>query len=114
MDGVTILNIIEVTGVSKNVIIATLICFVVALFITFILKVSEDSIFDIFLLILLIGDVFGLFACFFVGTYQIENHKTGEIQYEVTVDNSVSMTEFNKKYEIIEQRGDIFVVKERK
>lgn len=113
MDGVTILNTIEVTGASKNVIIATLICFVIALLIMFILKASEDSIFDTFLLILLIGDVFGLFACFFVGTYQNENHKTGELQYEVTIDDTVLMTEFNKKYEIIEQRGDIFVVKGR-
>ena len=113
MDGVTILNTIEVTGASKNVIIATLICFVIALLIMFILKASEDSIFDTFLLILLIGDVFGLFTCFFVGTYQNGNHKTGELQYEVTIDDTVSMTEFNKKYEIIEQRGDIFVVKER-
>lgn len=60
------------------------------------------------------------FACFFVGTYivcgasQNENHKTGELQYEVTIDDTVSMTEFNKKYEIIEQRGDIFVVKEKR
>lgn len=48
MDGVTILNTIEVTGASKNVIIATLICFVIALLIMFILKASEDSIFDTF------------------------------------------------------------------
>lgn len=113
MDGVTILNTIEVTGVSRNVVIATLICFVIALLIMFILKVSEDSIFYIFLLFLLIGDVLGLLACLFVGTCQTGNRKTGELQYEVTIDDTVSMTEFNKKYEIIEQRGDIFVVKER-
>lgn len=113
MDGVTILNTIEVTGASKNVIIATLIGFVIALLIMFILEASEDSIFDTFLLILLISNIFGLFACFFVGTYQNENHKTVELRYEVTIDDTVSMTEFNKKYEIIEQRGDIFVVKER-
>ena len=56
------------------------------------------------------GDFIG---CAFVSWHQSESHKTGKLQYEVTIDDIVSMTEFNKKYEIIEQRGDIFVVKER-
>ena len=34
-------------------------------------------------------------------------------QYKVTVDESVSMTEFMEKYEIVEQEGKIFVVRER-
>ena len=32
--------------------------------------------------------------------------------YEVTIDDSVSMNEFTSKYEILEQRGKIYVVKE--
>ena len=33
-------------------------------------------------------------------------------QYEVTIDESVNLKEFNKSYEIIEQRGEIYIIKE--
>lgn len=36
-----------------------------------------------------------------------------ETQYEITIDDSVSMKEFTDKYEIIEQRGEIYVVREK-
>ena len=110
MDGVTILNTIEVTGISRNVIIAFLASFFIALFLMFILEVSENSCVLVYLLI----DLIVFIGCVFVSWYQSENHKTGKLLYEVTIDNTVSMMEFNKKYEIVEQRGDIFVVKERK
>ena len=109
MDGVTILNTIEVTGISRNVIIAFMASFVIGLFLMAILELSENSCVLVYLLI----DLIVFIGCVFVSWYQLENRKTGELQYEVTIDDSVSMTEFNKKYEIIEQRGDIFVVKER-
>lgn len=109
MDGVTILNTIELTGVGKNVIIALVVSFFIALFLMFILQVSKNSCVLVFLLI----DLIVFIGCVFVSWYQLENRKTGELQYEVTIDDSVSITEFNKKYEIVEQRGDIFVVKER-
>lgn len=37
-----------------------------------------------------------------------------ETHYQVTVDNSVSMNEFQNKYEIIEVEGKIYTVRERK
>lgn len=36
-----------------------------------------------------------------------------ETHYQVTVDNSVSMNEFQSKYEIIEVEGKIYTVRER-
>lgn len=36
-----------------------------------------------------------------------------ETQYKVIIDNSVSMNEFNEKYEIIDQEGKIYTVRER-
>ena len=65
------------------------------------------------MLVYLLIDLIVFIGCVFVSWRQSENHKTGEIRYEVTIDDTVSMIEFNKNYEIIEQRGDIFVVKER-
>lgn len=35
------------------------------------------------------------------------------IEYKVTIDDSVSMTEFMDKYEILDQEGKIYTVKER-
>ena len=34
-------------------------------------------------------------------------------QYEVTISDEVSFKEFSGKYEVIEQRGEIYIVKER-
>jgi len=36
----------------------------------------------------------------------------GDTIYEVTIDDSVSMNEFTNAYEVLEQRGQIYVVKE--
>ena len=41
---------------------------------------------------------------------------TNEIEYiehEVLVDDSVSLTEFNEKYGIVNQKGKIYVVREK-
>ena len=38
---------------------------------------------------------------------------TGEYQYEILIDDTVSFTDVTEKYNIIEQRGEIFVVEEK-
>lgn len=38
---------------------------------------------------------------------------TGRYRYECTIDESVSMTEVYERYEIIEQRGDIWVLEDK-
>ena len=41
---------------------------------------------------------------------------TNEIEYiehEVLVDDSVSLTEFNEKYEIVSQKGKIYIIREK-
>lgn len=40
-------------------------------------------------------------------------HSVNHIEYKVTIDESVSMTEFMDKYEIIDQEGKIYTVKEK-
>lgn len=35
------------------------------------------------------------------------------IEHEVLIDDSVSFTEFNEKYEIVSQKGKIYVVREK-
>lgn len=38
---------------------------------------------------------------------------TGEYEYQVVVSNEVNFNEFNERYEVIEQDGKIWTVKER-
>ena len=44
----------------------------------------------------------------------LSNHNNiNHIEYKVTIDDSVSMNEFLDKYEIIDQEGKIYTVKEK-
>ena len=113
MDGVTILNTIELTDASFGTVVTLAITGVVFIILLFCMWLTSGSKVDNLLFFLFVVDAIVILVNTAIATYQSENHKTGEIQYEVTIDDSVSMTEFNKKYEIVEQRGDIFVVKER-
>ena len=43
----------------------------------------------------------------------INKDATDTVRYEVTISEEVNLTEFIERYEIIEQRGDIYVIEER-
>ena len=120
MDGVTILNEIEVVQVMNDtfnytagfialtitVLIGTIIGF-------FIGRIQCDEISGT-LAGALLGLVLGLLimAVFgFAFSYPLETKTT--VRYEVTVDDSVSLTEFYEHYNIIEQRGEIFIVEKK-
>lgn len=62
-----------------------------------------------FLVVLIIG---GAFLGPIIG-YNSGEPIEYETQYKVTIDDSVSMTEFLDKYEIIDQDGKIYTVRER-
>lgn len=38
---------------------------------------------------------------------------TGEYEYTVTIDNGVNLLEFNEKYEILRQEGELYIIKEK-
>lgn len=48
-----------------------------------------------------------LFVLISIGTYKEETH------YLMTIDETVSLVEFNKQYEIIDQKGEIYIVREK-
>jgi len=60
----------------------------------------------------LAGTLIGLLLWLFIGaaTYQPTAYET---HYKVTIDDSVSINEFLDKYEIIDQEGKIYTVRER-
>ena len=63
--------------------------------------------------------IFGLtISCLFLGFVLtlVTEHETdtvSHIKYKVTIDDSVSMNDFLDKYEILDQEGKIYTVKER-
>lgn len=88
------------------------IAFGVALFVGFIAGLSEMDItfgLIIFLMIFIVG---GGILGILVGTSTGEPIEY-ETQYKVIIDDTVSMNEFIEKYEIVEQEGKIYTVRER-
>lgn len=55
------------------------------------------------------GGIVGLALTALAGETEVGTYNT----YEVTVDDTVSMLKFNERYEVIEQRGKIYEVKDR-
>lgn len=120
MDGVTILNEIEVIQVVNDIFNYTagfialfsiiLICAIAGFFIG---GIDFDNVTGT-LTGALLGLVLGLFAMPLFG-YALSYPPVTEttMRYEVTIDDSVSLTEFYEHYNVIEQRGEIFVVEEK-
>ena len=62
------------------------------------------------LICLILAITFIIVACL-SGIY--DKNSINHIEYKVTIDDSVSMTEFMDKYEILDQEGKIYTVKEK-
>ena len=114
LDGITILNTYEV--VTKTAFswpgfwIGVSIVAVVALIGSII---SYDNLEDFLVVFgvstIICGVLIGLFFGFAVMRKPIEYVS----EYEVTISNEVSMNEFYNRYDVIEQRGDIYVIREK-
>ena len=65
--------------------------------------------------ILVIIFIFAMVGSIFVMIFSDTENKNSinHIEYKVTIDDSVSMNEFLDKYEILDQEGKIYTVKER-
>ena len=118
MDGVTILNQYEVVSATRFSWPCFWIAFVViAIFVAIVAfaAVSRDHDWKTALIICAIAipiaaGSFGALSGKVISPEPVEY----ETRYEVSVDDTVSMQEFYEKYEVIEQRGKIFVVREAK
>lgn len=113
MPGVEILNttIHYKTALPTWVIIVMVVVIAIPLLIAFIGLIRDDD------FLRLLG-----FTCFIVGAAIAAligisalkpTDKIDYIEYEVLVDDSVSFAEFNKKYEIVNQKGKIYIVREK-
>ena len=115
MKGVEILAsnnyVIERAFDWKTFLYIFIILFGLSLLVGFVIsKVEDDFIYLFFFLI--IGLVCGLFVGWLYG--DIEGTPTKyETEYKVTISDDVSMNEFYEKYEIIDQEGSIYTIRER-
>lgn len=120
MDGVTVLNEIEFVQVVNDtfnytaaiitLLVTVLVCAVVGFFIG---RMEVDEFSGI-----VVGALIGLVLSIFIGglfgrLFEYPPVTETTMRYEVTIDDSVSLTEFNERYNIIEQRGSIFVIEEK-
>lgn len=110
MDGVIVLNVIERTRLSDWIIIGILLCmFAMAVFFIELLTGNTTKITTIcgigFVCTLVL-----IFVFLWIGRTFFPNRIT---QYECTIDKNVSFVELYEKYDVIEQRGDIWVLEEK-
>ena len=111
MEGVTILNTIEVMGSTWGFSIIGLIVAILSLFIliSIIFSVIKDEGAESILLSLVAAvGIFISLMCFGTANEYFDYYK-----YQVIIGDSVSLTEFMEKYEILDQEGLIYIVKEK-
>lgn len=110
MDGVIILNVIERTRLPDWAITCIVLCaFAMAVFFTALLTGDTTKRIHI-------GGIgwactgILIFIFLVVGKTVVPKRV---IQYECTIDSNVSFVELYEKYDVIEQRGDIWVLEEK-
>ena len=105
MEGITILNQTEVMEPTPLVITFTMILMIIAFVSCIAFFMVDDT------AILGIISISSLVIALAVGISSPE-HLTG-YEYEVTIDENVSIKEVYERYEIVEQRGDIWVLRDK-
>ena len=110
MNGVTILNSYEYLTNGANIFGSTILCigFLVSSIIIFItlLKYKFSGFRMEYVILIVLITLTITVGC-------LIPKKKYETQYQVTVDDSVSMNEFQNKYEIIKVEGRIYTVRDR-
>ena len=112
IDGVTVLaNEVVMTSCEGISVISYIILGLFLLgFISFIIGLIADSLGFAQTGVIMLGCSLGLFLISL--PIDAETQIPDYTKYEVIIDDSVSMSEFMNTYEVLEQRGQIYVVKE--
>ena len=103
------IEILSSTAVTTWPAWTAVVAFVVAAIVTLAATLWSDNVF-----FGLVAGIFAFLLCATIfGVGGVGEYETGEYIYKVTIDDSVSMNEFLDKYEIIDQEGKIYTVKEK-
>lgn len=109
----TVLNTIELTKTATTIAVIGVSCLFLAVlsFIGAMLTPVEHMNIGVTCIFILIFSVVGIVVCGSLSdTFTVPN---GEVRYEVLINDDTSFTEVIEKYDIIEQRGEIFVLEEK-
>lgn len=101
IDGVTVLSENEICQAPKAIVVAYITASCIIVILTAILT-KEDS------LAIFITPICVLMSFAIV---HAKREPTGQYEYKVTIDNTVSMIEFYEKYEIVGQEGKIYTIR---
>lgn len=110
LEGITVLNQEMIMTSPDWMHAVTAICLVGFLISGFVCMVSKAN--------SCIGPIAGIFTVIFLLVLLFEpafisDVPTGRYRYEVTIDGSVSFNDIYERYEIVEQRGEIWVLEEK-
>lgn len=111
IDGITILHqeeIMSLTGWAIWIIIISFILMIISLILGLLLANSHYKI-SLFCLCCFVISFLTLSAMLI---FEPEE-PTGKYEYKVTINETVSITEFYEKYEIIDQEGAIWIIREK-
>lgn len=114
LEGIHVLNKISETTNAKwgdwTAIIITLVGLILGIILGLILKYRAIEVLMAGFIVGILGFVLGAIVLAISGQFRVP---TGEYTYQVTIDKNVSMTEFNDKYDIIKQEGEIYYIREK-
>ena len=109
----TILNTIELTKTAPivdGIFISCIALFILGFIIAFTVSTKYAKI-GTTLAAIAVASFLGAFIC--AGLKDDITVPSGEVHYEVLINDDTSFTEVIEKYDIIEQRGEIFVLEEK-
>lgn len=107
LEGIEILNQTEIKEAPEWLLLMFLISGIMMIVFLLISMSTGDDITFVFMIISFITFVISLILLNFM------DFPTGKYEYQVTIDDSVSMNEFQEKYEIIDVEGKIYTIREK-
>ena len=116
MEGIHILNQTEIMSTPSIWKTLVIIAIIISLLSLIFLAIGEEHEWDIAQLgciTTLILSTICLSICFVGWLFTIDTIHTGRYTYEVTVDDDVTFDEIMDKYDVVEQRGEIWVLEDK-
>lgn len=107
VEGITVLNKIAITGLPSWIMVSSVVILAIGLIVLVVSLLAEWPAWAAIVPIIsavLIFIICGILSCII---------KTGEYRYECIIDDSVPYNEIIENYNIIEQRGNIWVLEEK-
>lgn len=116
MEGIHILNQTEIMSTPsmwKTLVIIAIIASLLSLIFVVICEEYEWDIAQLGGITMLILSIICFLISFVVCICTINTEHTGRYRYEVTVDDDITFDEIMDKYDVVEQRGEIWVLEDK-